>query len=225
MLGDIAIIPSAPLLVPELTGPGAAAELAGLRAAVDTAAGVLGPHWVAVCAGAVDAVIGPDAAGDLAGFGAALPVRLSPAAADPVDLPLGALLTGWLRGRISPAAAVPVTVCVDPASAVATGAALRARLDADPRRVGVLVLADGAHTLTPAAPGGHRPEDTAVQAALDDALAAGAGGALADLPAPIVGRAALAALSGLAGAAPAAATELYRGAPYGVGYFVGVWRC
>jgi hypothetical protein len=30
-------------------------------------------------------------------------------------------------------------------------------------------------------------------------------------------------LAGLAGPAPTAARELFRGAPYGVGYFVGVW--
>ena len=40
----------------------------------------------------------------------------------------------------------------------------------------------------------------------------------------VVGRAAFGVLAGLAGAGPAAARELYRGAPYGVGYFVGVWQ-
>ncbi len=31
-------------------------------------------------------------------------------------------------------------------------------------------------------------------------------------------------LAGLIGTAPRSAEELYRGAPYGVGYFVGVWQ-
>ncbi len=60
--------------------------------------------------------------------------------------------------------------------------------------------------------------------ALDDALAAGDTAALTRLPAGVVGRAAFGVLAGLAGAGPAAARELYRGAPYGVGYFVGVWQ-
>ena len=39
----------------------------------------------------------------------------------------------------------------------------------------------------------------------------------------IVGRVAYEVLAGLVGPSAASARELYRGAPYGVGYFVGVW--
>ena len=63
-----------------------------------------------------------------------------------------------------------------------------------------------------------------MQAALDDALAAGDAAALARLADGVVGRVAYQVLAGLADPAPRSATELYRGAPYGVGYFVGVWR-
>jgi hypothetical protein len=89
--------------------------------------------------------------------------------------------------------------------------------------VGVLVVADGAHTLTPGAPGGHDPSSVAVQADLDDALTVGDVAALAELPDSVTGRVAWWALAGLVGAGPRSAKELYRGAPFGVGYFVGVW--
>ncbi|HXL61932.1 MAG TPA: hypothetical protein VN959_14890, partial [Mycobacterium sp.] len=40
----------------------------------------------------------------------------------------------------------------------------------------------------------------------------------------IVGRVAYQVLAGLVEPAPRSAKELYRGAPYGVGYFAGVWQ-
>ena len=57
-------------------------------------------------------------------------------------------------------------------AALARGRRLRAEIDEAADPVGVLVVADGAHTLTPPAPGGYDPDSIAVQAALDDALAA-----------------------------------------------------
>ena len=75
MLSAIAIVPSAPVLVPELAS-GAAAELAELRDAVFGAAAALPDRWVAVGTGPVDAVVGPDAAGTLAGYGVDVPVAL-----------------------------------------------------------------------------------------------------------------------------------------------------
>ena len=68
MLGAIAIVPSAPVLVPELAGA-AADEVAELRAAVIAAAAALPPRWVVVGAGASDAVFGPDSVGTFAGYG------------------------------------------------------------------------------------------------------------------------------------------------------------
>ncbi|OBH18173.1 hypothetical protein EHH44_04045 [Mycolicibacter terrae] len=221
MLGGLAIIPSAPLLVPELAG--SAPEAAELRAAALAAAESLPARWVAVGAGA-DGVFGPDAAGSFAGFGADVPVRLSPAADRPTDLPLCALVAGWVRGRLRPEAAIVVHAYTEPAAALAAGRRLRAEIEQSPEPIGVLVLADGATTLTPAAPGGHHPADVDLQRALDDALAGGDVAALAALPPQIVGRAAFAALAGLAATPPRAVTQLYRDAPYGVGYFVGSWQ-
>ncbi|OBG06211.1 hypothetical protein [Mycolicibacter sinensis] len=221
MLGPIAIVPSAPVLVPELAGT--APEAAQLRAAALAAAATLPPRWVALGAGA-DGVFGPDSAGSFAGFGADVAVRLAPGSERPADLPLCALVAGWVRGQLRPDASVLVHARTDPAAALAAGRRLRARIEQSPEPIGVLVLADGANTLTPTAPGGHHPEDVGVQRALDDALAAGDVAALADLPPQIVGRAAFAALAGLAETPPRTATQLYRDAPYGVGYFVGVWE-
>ncbi|PWQ83917.1 hypothetical protein DKX15_21925, partial [Enterococcus faecium] len=77
------------------------------------------------------------------------------------------------------------------------GKALRERLDADADAVGVLIVADGANTLTPAAPGGYDEHSPAVQAALDDALAAGDPAALTQLPDGVLGRPAYQVLAGL----------------------------
>ena len=62
-----------------------------------------------------------------------------------------------------------------------------------------------------------------MQKSLDDALACGDADALTRLPDSIVGRVAYQVLAGLSGPGPAAAKEVVRGAPYGVGYFVGTW--
>ena len=226
MLSAIAIVPSAPVLVPELAS-GAAAELVDLRDAVFAAAAGLPDRWVAVGAGSVDAVIGPDGIGTFAGYGADVPVAFAPGSAGaPSELPLCALIAGWVRGRVSPLARAEVRVYAHDHGvdvALARGRTLRAEIDEAADAVGVLVVADGAHTLNPAAPGGYDPDSVPVQAALDDALARGDAAALATLPGGVVGRVAYQVLAGLTEPAPASARELYRGAPYGVGYFAGVW--
>lgn len=227
VLSAIAIVPSAPVLVPELMGA-AAAELADLRAAVVAAAQALPARWVVVGVGDADTVIGSEAAGTFAGYGVDVAVALGPGGPHtPIELPLSALVAGWIRGEVNPGAAAEVRVYANSHSADAAqarGRALRVLIDdaADP--VGVLVVADGAHTLTAGAPGGYDPESGAIQSALDDALAAGDAAALLKLPDSIVGRVAYQVLAGLTEPAPAQARELYRGAPYGVGYFAGVWH-
>lgn len=226
MLSGVAIIPSAPVLVPELAGA-AAAETADLRAAVLAAAATLPSRWLVIGGGVADGAFGPDATGTFAGFGADVVVRLSPGEPGPPGaLPPAVLVAGWVRGHARPDACATAEVFAgdrDPNRAVAAGRALRAEIDRTPEPVGVLVVADGANTLTPAAPGGYRPGDTAVQNGLDAALTGGDVDALACLPAQILGRIPFAVLAGLTGTPPRAATELYGGAPYGVGYFVGVW--
>ncbi|MFI5507026.1 hypothetical protein ACIA48_06120 [Mycobacterium sp. NPDC051804] len=225
MLSAIAIVPSAPVVVPELAS-GAAAELADLREAVFTAAAGLPTRWIAVGVGRGDADVRPPLSGTFAGYGVDLSIKFSADAPDaPIELPLCALVTGWLRGQVKPEATAEVRVHdgdhnVD--VALDCGRRLRAEIDEAADSVGVLIIADGANTLTQPAPGGYDPGSIPVQAALADALSAGNAAALAQLPETIVGRVAYQVLAGLE-PEPRSAKELYRGAPYGVGYFVGVW--
>lgn len=227
VLSAIALVPSAPVLVPELAG-GAAAELTDLHDAVARAIAALPPRWVVLGVGPDDAVITPPRASTFAGYGADVRVALSPQDSQaPEALPLCALIAGWIRGRFSPEAAAEIRVfaAAHPADAAVTrGRDLRALIDESADPVGVLVVADGCHTLTPPAPGGYDPDSIPVQAALDDALAAGDTAALTRLPGSVLGRVAYQVLAGLAESSPPAPQELYRGAPYGVGYFVGLWR-
>ena len=226
MLSSIAIVPSAPVLVPELAS-GAAAELADLREAAFAAAGSLPGRWIAVGRGSADAVVGPGQTGTFAGYGVDVPIALAPGQSNAAtELPLAALVTGWLRGRVNPDAHAEVRVYADEHdadAAVERGRRLRVEIDEADGPVGVLIVADGAHTLTQPAPGGYDPDSIPVQAALDDALAAGDAAALTRLPVTIVGRIAFQVLAGLS-ERPRSAKELYRGAPYGVGYSVGVWQ-
>lgn len=233
MLSAIALVSSAPVLVPELAAA-AAIETADLRAAAVSAVAGLPPRWIGVGVADTDSVAGPDAVGTFAGYGADIRVGLSRGAVENeaadrplARLPLCALITAWLRGVAQPEACAQVRAFrsdhgLD--AALAFGRELRVQIDAVEDTVGVLVVADGANTLSPPAPGGYEPETIPVQAALDDALAAGDRVALTRLPHGIVGRVAYQVLAGLTETTPPSATELYRGAPYGVGYFVGVWH-
>jgi hypothetical protein len=227
VLSAIAIVPSAPVLVPELGGV-ASVELAGLRAAVLAAATLLPPRWIGIGTGGADDVMDPDSVGSFAGFGADVRVGLSPGAAQsPVALPLCALIAGWVRGQARPEAVARVRLYRsdhDAGTALARGRQLRAEIDEAPDPIGVLVVADGANTLTERAPGGYDPGAADVQLALDDALADGDVAALTRLPGQILGRVAFQVLAGLTEPGPRTAKELYRGAPYGVGYFAGVWQ-
>jgi len=189
-------------------------------------------RWIVVGTGAADGDLGPDSAGTFAGFGVDVRVGLSPhavsgRAAEPGELPLCALLAGWVRGQARPDATAQVRVyAVDHTAdvALARGRQLRVEVDRLPDPIGVLVVADGANTLTPAAPGGYDPSNAETQLVLDDALANGDAAALARLPEPILGRVAFQVLAGLTEPGPRSAKELYRGAPYGVGYFAGAWQ-
>jgi hypothetical protein len=237
VLSAIAIVPSAPVLVPELAGA-AAAELADLAAAVVAAASLLPPRWIVVGAGRTDDVLGPHRpylTGTFAGFGVDVRVRLSPQspgpaqapAQEPAEAPLCALIGAWVRGQARPAASAQVRVYRsdhEAAAALALGRRLRAEIDQSSDPIGVLVVADGANTLTPTAPGGYDPGNADAQLALDEALASGDVAALTRLPGQILGRVAFQVLAGLAEPGPRTAKELYRGAPYGVGYFAGVWQ-
>lgn len=236
VLTAITLTPSAPVLVPELAGT-AAAEVAVFRDAAVTATTRLPDRWIVIGVGAADAVIDAQTRGTFAGYGVDVPVALGPEPPAPpgrrhqtpdvvTALPLCALFAGWLRGQANPVASAEVRVYSadhDAETAMAVGRSLRAELDARNDPVGVLVVADGANTLTPSAPGGYDPDAEPVQTTLDDALACGDTAALAVLPGFVVGRVAYQVLAGLAEPGPRSTTELARGAPYGVGYFVGSW--
>ncbi|WP_433208483.1 hypothetical protein ACQP1G_13995 [Nocardia sp. CA-107356] len=254
MFSIAALVPSPPILVPELCGGSAHAAGADpddapavLRAAALTAVGALAAttrRWTVIGVGAGAQVVGQNTVGTFRGFGADVQVALSDAAlsraqhtpgtADPQQ-PLPALIAGWLRGRIAPAAVAPTTlVAADtPADRCARiGADLRSALDGSPEPTGVLVVADGAATLTLKAPGYLDERAADVQRELDRALAAGdTTGLLALDPAlcaelALSGRAAYQVLAGLFAAdskAPYVET-LYSDAPFGVGYQVSVWR-
>jgi len=131
VLSAIAIVPSAPVLVPELAGA-AAAEVADLAAAALAAAALLPPRWIAVGTGPADAALGPNACGTFAGFGADVRVRLSPGTEASVEFPVCALLAGWVRGQAKPEASVQVRVYGsdhDADAALDLGRRLRAEID------------------------------------------------------------------------------------------------
>jgi hypothetical protein len=212
--------------VPELAGA-AAAEVAQFHAAALAAASTLPNRWIAIGVGPTDLIIEPTTRGTFAGYGVDVPVLLSSDAPQMItDLPLCALIAGWLRGQANAAARVQVRVYAadhDVDNALARGRALRAAIDEAADPIGVLVVTDGANTLTQGAPGGFDPDSVPVQAALDDALATGNVAALTRLPNGIIGRVAYQVLAGLTEPKSKGANELVRGAPYGVGYFIGTW--
>ncbi|WP_067813049.1 hypothetical protein [Nocardia inohanensis] len=282
------LVPSPPVLVPELGGAAGAAvsgEVAGLRAAVLGAAGALADRaarWVVVGvdaevtsefvlvgvsaasdgtaagasgAGAVRA-FGPETVGSFRGYGVDVRVGLSgisdrepskqsanaaptPAGdsdgviADPT-LPLPVLIGGWLRETVAPEAVAEARVlCADaaPADCLEFGRRLRAELDARPEPCGVLVVADGAATLSLAAPRYFDERAQDVQAGIDRALDAGDRSALAALDSALCaelavgGRAAYQVLAGLfvADVADPRVETRYAAAPFGVGYHASVW--
>lgn len=242
------LIPSPPALVPELCGgsPPAddehpAAEVPALREAVLAAGRVLAGEtmrWTVVGVGPAgrerDHV---NAVGTFAGYGVDVRVALSDTALDdglPADpeLPLPVLIGGWVRGRVAPGAtaqALLVAADASPGDCAELGARLRRDLDAEPGPHGVLVVADGATTLSLRAPGYLDPRAESAQEEIDRALDAGDLAALAKLDTTLCaelgvsGRAAYQVLAGLFDARPSVETR-YRAAPFGVGYHVSVWR-
>ncbi|MGW0249435.1 class III extradiol dioxygenase subunit B-like domain-containing protein [Nocardia goodfellowii] len=249
MFSLAALVPSPPILVPELGGAvarTAADPVAPLRAAALEAVRALDAagEWVVVGIGdSTRRTLEPDhGTGTFRGFGADVRVALSgPAlrgAGDQdatVPWPLSALIAGWLRGQAAPDTRVSVYFADadDPsAECVRLGTALRASFGASRTAVGALVVADGSCKLTTKSPGYLHPRAAGVQAELDRALATGDVASVLALDPElcaevgISGRAAYQVLAGLFaedGIAPKAET-LYRGAPFGVGYHVGLWR-
>ncbi|NMD56144.1 MULTISPECIES: hypothetical protein [Tsukamurella] len=191
----VAVIPGAPLLVPELVGAPGDPDADRLRSAALGAGAWLGARartWRVVSS--VPLTRDDEApAGTFAGFGADVIVTAGPGGPSN-DLPpspswpVPLLIAAWLRGASAPSVRL---------------------VEGDAEAEGLLFVLDGPNTLTARAPGGHRPEDGAV---FDMQVAAVAEGG------PVDGldegwRA-------LARAVAGGAEVLYRDAPFGVGYLV-----
>lgn len=233
-----ALVPSPPALVPELNGIDAAATEELRQAAVAAAARLADAAavWTVIGVGDTHRTLSADTVGSFAAFGVDVRVALSDTADGGADsvLPLPALIAGWLRGQVAPAAVADVRIVARDTSPVACaeiGAELRRELDADARPRGLLVVGDGSTMLTQKAPGSFDPRAPEFQAEIDVALAAGDCDAVEQFD-PVVceefgatGRAAwqvLAAVFDSVDQHPNA-TTLYSAAPFGVGYHVGTW--
>jgi hypothetical protein len=231
----VAVVPTPPLLVPELAA-GAAEETAPVRdaclAAVRAVASECG-KWIAVGAGRTPTEIGAGARGSFRGYGVDVPVTLSgDDVRDPreksVALPLPALVAGWLRERAD-AASVRVRV-LDQALPRAACVGLGHRLGEDEDGVGLLILGDGSNRHGPRAPGGEDERATGFDAAVSAALGSGDVDGLLALDATLAGelgasgRAPWQVLAGLVGSARWRAELVYSGSPLGVGYHVAVWE-
>lgn len=249
VLAQIAVIPSAPLLVPEIAGP-EAVETEPVRAAAVAAGRALAAvttRWVAL--GVADSRGGDSPrtcapSGDFGGYGVPLPVSLPGLSDDPRPQgsgapPLSMLLAGWLAAQVWPHPARVQPLIVDPAATPAQCAELGRQAAASSsylggdEPIGLLVVADGANALSDRAPGGgDRASAWAVQRRIDAALAAADPAGLRSLStaeclAEGVGtRAAWQALAGVLEAVPARgdAEVTYAAAPLGVGYTVATLR-
>ncbi|WP_028478640.1 hypothetical protein [Nocardia sp. CNY236] len=242
-----AVVPSPPILVPQLCGgvsDGAETSdrdpVVALRAAVFDAMrtfAALTSEWMVIGTDAIERTLGPQTVGTFRGFGVDVRVGFSAAAlagadrADP-QLPLGALIAGWLRGRVAPSATVEariVSADAAPQYCHEYGAKLRVDLDRTETPRGVLVVVDGAATLSTTAPGYLDDRAQGVQDRLDLFLSRGNRAGLGELDPRLctelvlTGRAAYQVLAGLFRGDPVVDTR-YRGAPFGVGYHVALWR-
>ncbi len=221
MLVAAAVCPHPPILVPQLAA-GAAPELDECRAACALAIDRLlavGPDLLVLVGVGCQTRRHPQSAtGSLAPYG----VPAKPAPTRPPTLPLSLTIGRWLlRQRPTPPIGLQeLSADATPEECARSGA----ELAAGAARVGLLVLADGSgyRLQTPVGDDGRGDAfDDAVVAALcagdtDTLLALAPAG---DGPLWTTGRPALQALAGALGD-PLRGRLLWRGAPYGVGYFV-----
>lgn len=242
MLAEIAVIPSAPLLVPELAGPGAV-DTEPVRAAAiaaGTSLAAAASRWIAVGLGASGRGRNCASTGDFGGYGVPVPVSLPHEQRDTGDrcrpMPLSMLIAGWLGGRTLPAPREIAPVLADPERVAGRnylfGASTAMGAMGFPEPLGLLVVADGANALSPSSPGGgERASAWAVQHRIDAALAAADSASLAGLdPAACEpeGVHTLPVWQMLAGVLrewrPAEVEIRYSAAPFGVGYTVATMR-
>lgn len=232
VLTAVAFVPTPPLLVPELAGA-AAVPTRDLRDACARAVRVLAGtsrSWTAIGAHGTDIRLGPDAGGSWACFGADVGVSLGPhlRVRPAAELPLAALIAGWLRELVAPEAEVRLRLYAHdtaPARCLQQGQLLAA----DPQPRTLLVLGDGCTTLTQKAPGAFDGRAAAVQDQIDAALSTVDCAALGALdPAlcralGVSGRVPWQIAAGAVRGIGWRAHSLYRGAPFGVGYHVATW--
>lgn len=242
VLASVVFVPSAPLLVPAIAGPRAddtgpvrTATLAAGRGLADAAS-----RWVAI--GAADAGrSGRGPSGTFARFGVDVPVSLldpteseadSGAVGIDRDMPLTMLIAGWLRGEVGVGEVTPLILPPDSSVDDCTriGADARARIDAAVGPVGVLVVGDGATSMTARAPGGGlRASSIVLQQRIVEALAGADRAALADLEAGecdaegVSGRPAWQVAAALCADDDLDGELRYADAPFGVGYVVATW--
>ncbi len=237
-----ALVPSPPVIVPELNGA-RSTETESLRSSAVAAArrlGSLATRWTVVGVGETEQTLGPDAVGTFRGFGVDVRVGLSQADDEPDPwMPLAALIAGWLRSQVEQPVEIEARILAadtSPVYCAALGAELRRDFDASSEPHGLLVVADGAATLTAKAPGSYDDRSQEFQDDLTAALRDGDCAAVEQLD-PVVclelgvaGRAAYQVLAGVfdngTDGRPECST-MYADAPFGVGYHVGFWipRC
>lgn len=223
MLVAAAVVPSAPLLVPDIAGASASLD-EPLREQCTQAARTLlaAAPDVVVVVGSAASTARMAGRWDWRGFG--LPARAPAGTA----LPLGPAIGDWLldtvqwtgeRELVGVARGEPADAC----------AALGRRLVAGPRRVALLACADGTACRTEKAPGHLDPRAAEVDAGIAAALAAVDVAALLRL-APelmdallVAGRGSWQVLAGAAAEGRWTGSLSWDEAPYGVGYFVSTW--
>ncbi|WP_439032726.1 hypothetical protein [Gordonia terrae] len=243
MLAAVVFVPSAPLLVPEVAGPGAhdtyPVRRATLEAVTGVAAGV--DRWIMVGTAddATPGLIAEPARGTFARFGVDVAVTVGepvtidgPTSGAGRRMSLSVLIAGWIAGCASLG---PLTVCsvgaaTAPADCLAIGADLGAALINSAERIGVLVVGDGSTALTDKAPGGGRRESAvALNSSIVAALASADTTALAELDPRdcesegVGGRPAWQVAAGIVGDRLVRPFLTFAEAPFGVGYLVATW--
>lgn len=229
-----AFVPSAPVLVPELSGSGAV-EILPVRdaaLAVTRELGARARRWMVVGLGDPGEPVA--ARGSFVGFGVEIEVDIEAGATGPADpyMPTSVLLAGWLAGHSDPAPQLGVAL-IDAETSGAVcgelGRELGTWLAQIEEPVGLLVVADGATTLGDKSPGGDVPDAKGIQEAIDAALGSGDLPALTALDesecarAGVAGRAVWQLVCGAVAGAEVKAELLCAEAPFGVGYTVARW--
>ncbi len=231
MISCAVVVPSPPLLVPDLV-PGLVERSAAVRDATVAAARALAQvsrRWVAVGVASGRQTVDVDACGTFRGFGVDVPVSLSGSGtgAAPRRLPLPALLAAWLREQAG-ADSVRVELVAEDTD-VAECAALGERF-AEAEEGGLLVIGDGSTRHDTAPPGWPDARAGGFDTVVRTALAEADSEALLSLDPALAaelraeGRAAWQVLAGLARSSGGWRGELvYSQAPFGVAYHVAKW--